>query len=167
MGFLNLGPRGVAFLLCAWPTLAAPAKRAAWKHLQTTQYGDVTFGLGNQTYLANIQHPTAVLGGDCSAATTQQGSLVPFTVIFTEDEVVTGDYLKGVIASYLEGDDVFSEDFLEGLYIVHNGTSSKASLDSSALGYISGLAPKHLFLDTTYDGQCKFDFPFHLVACTR
>ncbi|KAI1780791.1 amidase family protein [Hypoxylon cercidicola] len=164
MGILNFGPRAVALLLCAWPTLAAPAKRAAWKHLQTTQYGDVTFGLGNLTYLANVQHPKAVLGGDCSAAVTQQGSLVPFTVIFAEDETVTGDYLKGVIASYLEGDDVFSEDFLEGLYIVHNGTSSKASLDSSALGYISGLAPKHLFLDTAYDGKYSTDVQVTYVA---
>ncbi|KAI0181692.1 amidase family protein [Hypoxylon sp. FL1284] len=164
MAILNSGLRSLACLLCASSAFAAPAKRASWQHLQTTQTGDVTFGLENQTYLANVRHPKAVLQGDYSAAATQQGSLVPFTVVFAEDEVVTGDYLKGVIANYLEGDDVFSEDFLEGLYIVHNGTSSKASLDSSALGYISGLAPKHLLLDTIYDGQQSMDIQTTSVA---
>ncbi|KAI1762549.1 hypothetical protein GGR53DRAFT_468196 [Hypoxylon sp. FL1150] len=81
MRFLNFGSRGVAaaalLLSCAWPTLA------------------------------NILHPEAVLGGDSAAAATQQASLVPFTVIFAEDEAVTGEYLKDVIASYLESDDIF------------------------------------------------------------
>ncbi|KAI1374858.1 amidase family protein [Hypoxylon crocopeplum] len=151
MGFLDFSSRGIALLLCAWPVLAAPAKRAPWKHLQTTQNGDVVFGLSNQTtYLANVQNPKAIIGGDCSAAASQQGSLVPFTVIFTEDEVVTGKYLQDIIASYLKGDDVFSDDFLQGVYIANNGTSSKPSLAVSALKYLSSLAPQHVFVDTSF-----------------
>ncbi|OTA53680.1 amidase family protein [Hypoxylon sp. EC38] len=151
MGFLDSWFRSAALLLCASSAQATPAKRAPRKHLQTTQYGGVAFGLGNQTYLANIQHPRTILGGNYSAIADQQGSLLPFTVIFADDAVVTGEYLRRVITSYVEGDDVFSEDFLECLCIVDNSTSGNPILDASALTYLSGLAPKYVFLDTRFD----------------
>ncbi|OTB04047.1 hypothetical protein M426DRAFT_11927 [Hypoxylon sp. CI-4A] len=149
MKFPNFRSRSLPLLLSASLALAAPVKRATWKHLQTTEYGDVAFKLGNETYLANIQHPKAVFGGDYSAVASQPGSLVPFTVIFAQDEVVTGKYLQDVIASYLNGDDVFSEDFLEGVYIAANSTGSKLTLDASAQGYLNDLAPQHVFLETS------------------
>lgn len=150
MGFLASRVRDIAFFLGLCSVLAAPMKRAPCKHLQTTQYGDVVFGLGNITYLANVQHPKAVLSGDFSAIASQQGSLLPFTVIFAEDEVVTGSYLQGVIARYQKGDDVFTPDFLAGVYIASNGTNRTSGLDASALEYLTGLAPRHLFLDTSF-----------------
>ncbi|KAI1410053.1 amidase family protein [Hypoxylon sp. FL1857] len=150
MGFLHPWSRSIAPLLCVCSGLAAPTKRAPWEHLQTTQYGGVAFGLGNQTYLANAQHPKAVLGGNYSAIASQQGTLLPLTVIFAEDDVVTGEYLQGVIASYLHGDDVFSVNFLESVYIVNNSTSRSPIFDASALAYLSGLTPKHVFLDTRF-----------------
>lgn len=86
--------------------------------------------------------------------------MLPFTVIFAEDEVVTGEYLQDAIARYVAGDDVFSEDFLEGLYIAHNGTSSSSSssrpsLDASALEYLtSTIKPRYLFLDSSFNESC-------------
>ncbi|KAI1389131.1 amidase family protein [Hypoxylon trugodes] len=135
--------------------LATPTKRASWKYLQTTQHGGVAFGLGNQTYFANVRHPKAIVDGDYSAIADQSSALLPFTVIFTGDEIVTGEYLQNVVASYLAGDDVFSEDFLEGVYIASNetsnGTSSSPTLDASALEYLNSLAPKHLLLDAVFE----------------
>ncbi|KAI2610665.1 amidase family protein [Hypoxylon fragiforme] len=167
MGFLNLSARSAAaavllLLLCAsWPSaLASPVKqRAPLKPQQTTQNGDVAFGLGEQSYFANLQHPKITLSGTFSAAASQQRSpsVLPFTVIFAEDEVVTGEYLQDAIARYVAGDDVFSEDFLEGLYIAHNGTSSSSSssrpsLDASALEYLtSTIKPRYLFLDSSFN----------------
>ncbi|KAI2616304.1 amidase family protein [Hypoxylon sp. NC1633] len=161
MGFLGFGTRSAALLLCALSALAAPVKRAPWKHVQTTQYGEVAFGLGNQTYLANFRNPVAVLGADRPVASSQQGSLIPFTVIFAEDEVVTGKYLQDTIASYIEGDDVFSEDFLTGVYIANNGSSSGLRLDASALEYLSSLSPQHLFLDTSFESG---NYSSHIVV---
>ncbi|KAI1135745.1 amidase family protein [Hypoxylon sp. FL0543] len=149
MGLLDSWLRGIVLLLWACEAVAAPAKRAPWKHLQTTQYGGVAFTLGKQTYLANIEHPKAILGGS-HPTIGRQRSLLPMTVILAKDNVVTGEYLQGVIASYLEGDDVFSEDFLESMYIVDNSTSGNPTLDTSALAYLSSLAPKHLFLETRF-----------------
>ncbi|KAI1214284.1 amidase family protein [Annulohypoxylon truncatum] len=153
MGFWNFASRSATLLHCACSVFAVAEKRSAWKHLQTTQHGSVAFELGNQTYLANIKHPKAVLSGNYSAIATRQDSPVPLTVIFAEGDVVTGDYLQGVITSYLEGDDVFSEDFLEALYIASNSTGGNPILDTSALTYLSGLAPKHIFLDSSFGGR--------------
>ncbi|KAI2632699.1 amidase family protein [Hypomontagnella submonticulosa] len=165
MGFLASRVRDIAFFLGLCSVLAAPMKRAPCKHLQTTQYGDVVFGLGNITYLANVQHPKAVLSGDFSAIASQQGSLLPFTVIFAEDEVVTGSYLQGVIARYQKGDDVFTPDFLAGVYIASNGTNRTSGLDASALEYLTGLAPRHLFLDTSFGvAHHSVDIPVTYVA---
>ncbi|CAJ2512020.1 Uu.00g076450.m01.CDS01 [Anthostomella pinea] len=155
MAFPRFLPFLANLLLRSWSVFAAPVtKRAEWKHVQTTEHGDVAFALGNVTYLANIQHPKAILGGNSSsaaAAAASGGSLVPFTVIFVEDELVTGAYLQSVVASYLEGDDVLSEDFLQGVYLARNGTAT-ARLDNSALAYLGGLEPVYLFLDTGFQG---------------
>lgn len=161
MGFFNEPLRSwkTSLLYTASFALGLPTatKRAPWKHVQTTTYGDVAFGLGNVTYLANIRYPKAVLSGDCSAAASAaagevgSSSLVPLTVIFTEEDVVTGAYLEGIVARYLEGDDVFSEDFLEGVLVAYNGTGGTSVLDDSALNYLNSFSPNHLFLDTRFE----------------
>ncbi|KAI2471529.1 amidase family protein [Annulohypoxylon bovei var. microspora] len=154
MGLWNFASRSATLLHCACSVLAAPVeKRAPWKHLQTTQYGSVAFELGNQTYLANVGYPKAIVSGNYASIANDGGSPVPLTLIFAEDDVVTGEYLQGVIASYLEGDDVFSEDFLESIYIGSNGSSSNPTLDASALTYLSSLEPRHIFLDTSFKGS--------------
>ncbi|KAI1084643.1 amidase family protein [Whalleya microplaca] len=141
--------RFFTILLWTWPTLVITGRRASSKQIQTTQYGDVAFDLGNQTYLANIHRPKAILGGESLAGIGRDDSPVPFTIIFAEDEVVTGQYLQKVIESYLQGDDVFSKDFLEGIYIANNGTGV-TSLDVSALKYLSSLSPRYLLLDASF-----------------
>ncbi|KAI8634496.1 amidase family protein [Xylariaceae sp. FL1651] len=114
-------------------------------------HGNVIFALGNQTYLANTQHPKAVLNGDSAAADTSAGleSLVPFTVILNEQELVTGNLLRNTITRYIESDDVFSEDFMEGIYLA-NSWRFRASLDFSALEYLKTLAPRHVLLDMSF-----------------
>ncbi|KAI0131118.1 amidase family protein [Daldinia grandis] len=154
MGLSGLSHWLISFALCACLILARPVKRAPLTYLRTTQHGDVAFGLGNKTYLANIRYPKTILGETDRAAASRQGSLVPFAVVFADSEVVTAEYLQDVIASYLGGDDVFSEDFLEGVYIVNNGTSRSQTLDASALGYLNDLAPQHLLLDVSFESSC-------------
>ncbi|OTB14752.1 hypothetical protein K445DRAFT_61925 [Daldinia sp. EC12] len=157
MGLSGLTLRGIWFLLCACLVWARPVKRAPLEHLQTTRHGDVAFGLGNRTYLANIRYPKAILGGNDRATVSRQGSLVAFTVVFADSEVVTAQYLRDVIGSYLGGDDVFSKDFLEGVYIGNNGTSSSQTLDASALQYLNDLSPQHLILDVSFEGGCYIE----------
>ncbi|KAI0882640.1 amidase family protein [Annulohypoxylon maeteangense] len=167
MGFWDFASRGATLLYCACSVLAAPQKRGAWKNLQTTQHGGVAFELGNQTYLANIEYPKAIIAGNYSAIANKQNSPVPSTVIFAGDDVVTGDYLQRVIASYLEADDVFSEDFLEAVYIASNSTGGNPKLDASALAYLSSLAPKHVFLDPSFGGshsQAPSNSPITYIA---
>ncbi|KAI1634585.1 amidase family protein [Biscogniauxia mediterranea] len=153
-------------------------RRALAGNLQTTRYGSVTFTLGNQTYLANVQHPKAVLGCNDSTSTAypcraqaSSTQIVPVTVIFVDDEVVTGEYLQGVVASYLGGDDVFAEDFLEGVYLARNGTTGAkrsaktTTLDSSAIEYLGNLAPSHLFLDTSFgESEVSLDLAVTYLA---
>ncbi|KAI1453513.1 amidase family protein [Annulohypoxylon moriforme] len=153
MGFWNFAFQSATLLYCVCSVLAALTKRGAWKHLQTTQHGSVAFELGNQTYLANTEHPKAILGGNYSTIASQQNSPVPLTVIFAGDDVVTGGYLQSIVTSYLECDDVFSEDFLEAIYVASNNTSGNPILDASALTYLNSLAPKHIFLDTKFSGS--------------
>ncbi|KAI5926047.1 amidase family protein [Camillea tinctor] len=169
--FLKLCIASLPLWLSAWsiPGIeASPVlrQRASTGFLQTTRYGSVTFTLGNQTYLANVRHPKAVLGHDSSISTIRSSQaeasstqVVPFTVIFVNDEVVTGAYLQDVITSYLESDDVFSEDFLEGIYLARNDTASSkrsvttTNLDASAIEYLGDIAPGYLFLDTSFAGS--------------
>ncbi|KAI8960594.1 amidase family protein [Daldinia sp. FL1419] len=154
----GLNPRGISFLLCACLVFAQPVKRAPLAYLQTTQrHGDVAFGLGDKTYLASIRYPKARIALDVDdrpTANRQDGSLVPFTVVFADREVVTAEYLQDVVARYVAGDDVFSADFLEGVYIKNNGTSGSQRLDASALAYLNDLAPRRLLLDLSFQSGC-------------
>ncbi|KAI0007521.1 amidase family protein [Xylariaceae sp. FL0662B] len=148
-GSQSLPLRFFVVLLWTWHTLAMPERRARWKQIQTTRHGDVGFDLGNRTYLANLRQPKVVLGGEFLAAASHHDSVLPLTIIFTEGEVVTGKYLQEAVSSYLLGDDVFTEDFLDGIYLTSNGTSVSI-LDVSALEYLSSISPRHLLLDASF-----------------
>ena len=123
---------------------AAPVKRNAYTFLSANTQGDAIFELGNITYLANIQHPKAVLTGRGSASASLE---LPLTVIYVNASSVTQEYLEGVMASYVEGDDVFSEDFLKSIYMV--STVFGASLDGSALSYLGSLSVSTVYLDAS------------------
>lgn len=131
---------------------AAPFKRGdgTYSHLQNTSYGDIIFGLGNITYLANLQHPKAFFKSKCDLTVVPaDGGLVPLTVVLTNESVITQDDLEETIAEYLAGDDVFNEDFLESLYLIPSAGTSPV-LDASALQFLSNANIHRLFLDTAF-----------------
>lgn len=126
---------------------AAPiAKRNPYSFVLSNPYSDTIFELGNVSYLANTKHPKAVVSANCEPAS----SAVPITVIKTNESSISKDTLEGVIASYLEGDDVFSEDFLEGVYI---SSSVTASLDASAIEYLGSMNASFVFVDASISAE--------------
>ena len=128
--------------LASFSATAAPVtKRNPYSFILDNPYGDAVFELGNVSYLANTKHPKASAG-----CTTPSGpsSSVPVTVIRTNETVITKEKLASIISSYTENDDVFSHDFLHGLYV---SSSVKSSMDASAVDYLSSFNSSWLFLD--------------------
>ena len=123
---------------------ASPVERKSLVQSQRTEGGDTVFKLGNLTYLAHVQRPKASFG--CKS-TGSSGKLIPVTVIRSPSSVVTGSFIESTLANYTAGDDVFSEDFLEGLYISSETTG--ATLDASAVRYLESIQISYLFLDSS------------------
>lgn len=148
---------------------AAPAsKRSTWKKISSTAEGGVAFTLGDGTYLANLEYPKAILGLECKTSSKPK-DIVPFTIISVDDSTVTESLLNDTIARYLTGDDVFSTDFLEGIYLAYNG-SGPANLDSSAVSYLNSLAPAHLLLDAAFSAsaaKARFESPVTKVPAAN
>jgi hypothetical protein len=124
-------------------TAAPIVKRNPYTFVLENPYSDTVFELGNVSYLANTKHPKASAG---CATPSGPASSVPITVIKTNATVVTKDTLATIIWSYLEGDDVFSYDFLDGLYV---SSSVKSSLDASAVEYLGSFNTSWIFLDAS------------------
>ena len=124
-------------------TAAPVVKRNPYTFVLENPYSDTIFELGNVSYLANTKHPKA-----SASCATPSGSAtsVPITVINTNETFVTKDILANIISSYLEGDDVFSYDFLHGLYL---SSSVKSSLDASAVDYLGSFSTSWIFLDAS------------------
>jgi hypothetical protein len=80
--------------------------------------------------------------------------LVPFTVIVSTKSIITQKDLEETINSYIDGDDVFNEDFLDGLYITSTSGVS-AVMDASSLSYIATMNISKLFLDTSFSKHSK------------
>ncbi|KAH7309124.1 amidase signature domain-containing protein [Stachybotrys elegans] len=96
--------------------------------LSTTSTGAATFVLGNSTYYA----PATPIASACfSAGTTRQ---VPLTVFQTNASLVTADTLSDLVQTYLEIDDVWSEEFLKGAIAIPG--ASAASWDLSAVEWM-------------------------------
>ncbi|KAL3426762.1 amidase [Phlyctema vagabunda] len=138
----------LAVLALALLTSGAPLKRNVYSHLETTAYGDAVFELGNITYLANVRFPIAAAGGRSSQVYETSSSLVLFTVVVTEEKLITGEYLEDTIEQYLEADDVYTEDFLEGIYI--KSLVEDSVLDPSALEYLANHSISRLFIDISF-----------------
>jgi Amidase len=134
--------------LFSLPVFSASIKRNNLEELETTAGGGLKYELGGVTYFANLKYPKTILTG---RGITNKESTAPITVIVTSETSVTGKYLKSTVASYLKGDDVFSDDFLESVYI--SSTTKHGSLDSSALQYLAGLGVKTLYLDSKIFGK--------------
>jgi hypothetical protein len=131
----------IASLASISVTAAPVAKRNPYTLVLKNPYSDTIFELGNVSYLANTKHPKASAG--CATPSGSATSL-PITVIKTNETVITRDTLTSIISSYLEGDDVFSYDFLDGLYL---SSSVKSSLDASAVDYLGSFNTSWIFVD--------------------
>ncbi|KAK5231669.1 hypothetical protein LTR72_000853 [Exophiala xenobiotica] len=125
---------------------SAPLKRDPYNLLQTLPNGDLLFELGNLSYVANIQHPKAITSA--SFATVPKHSNFPVTVFNTNASVITGDVLQSIVASYLEADDVFTEDFLESVII--SSTADEPTLDATAFSYLKSYEVSHTFVSGNF-----------------
>jgi hypothetical protein len=126
-------------------------KRNAYTFVLENPYSDTIFELGDISYLANTKHPKAVVSADCKPAAS--ASLVPVTVVKTNASSVSKEILEAAISSYLDGDDVFSNDFLDGLYV---SSTVSSTLDSSAIGYLASLNTTYVFLDDSITSDGTF-----------
>ncbi|OAA63468.1 Amidase signature domain protein [Niveomyces insectorum RCEF 264] len=151
VGFTGKSLFGAAGLLASLLSGAAAvplAKRAAFTAAGLAPSGDVQFTLGNVTYLANVQYPKLTLSVGYNTPSSSE-VLTPITVIVVNETAVTGSVLEAIVAGYTAGDDVFSADFLESVYVVYNGTGA-ATIDASGLSYLASLTPSLLLLDTAF-----------------
>ena len=133
-------------------SLAAPYKRNTFSYLQKISSDAVLFSLGDVTYLANTKYPKASLtGGGIVAAETAS---IPILVVNTNATTVTKDVLEKIISNYLDLDDVFTEDFLEGVCIF--SSANAATLDASATDYLAGLDVKHTMLGKSFSSPGSY-----------
>ncbi|KAK6442585.1 hypothetical protein LTR95_001176 [Oleoguttula sp. CCFEE 5521] len=137
----------IAVALSVTSVVAAPFKRNPFAFLQKTRSDSAIFQLGNITYLANTKYPKATLSA--GRGPRNDVSDVPLTVLYTNASVVTRDILESTIASYLETDDVFSQDFLAGL-LLSSTAPGKASVDASATSYIQSLGIEHVVYSSAF-----------------
>ena len=112
------------------------------QHLSTIEHGDIVFSLGDIPYLALTTTPSAESSGFDGA-----GNL-PFTVVKFDQCSVTADIVDGLINKYLTEDDVISESFLQSVYI-STSCEGHASVDSSALDYLSSMGAKNIFTSSS------------------
>lgn len=125
------------------PVFSSTVKWNDCKKIQTTATGGVVYELGGTTYFANSKNPKAALSGKGIIANE---GIAPITVIVSNNREITGKYLESTVSGYLDGDDVFSKDFLESVYI--SSSSKQGSIHSTALQYLASLGIKNLYLDS-------------------
>ena len=110
-------------------------RRNEYSFVLNNTFGDAVFELGDVSYLAGMRNPKASIGCSTSTAVSSSSvSWVPVTVAKTNKTLITRETLQDIIAAYLDADDVFSPDFLHGLYI---SSSVKSHLDASAVEYLA------------------------------
>lgn len=142
MSLLSLLAACLSFTL----TLAAPYKRNPFVPLQRTKDNNVIFQLGDVNYVANTKYPKVSL----AAETSHQAAItdLPVAVIYTNASIITRDVLETTVQSYVDGDDVFTQDFLGG--VVVSSSAQKSSVDSSAQDYLQSVGIEHLILDKAF-----------------
>ncbi|KIW19498.1 hypothetical protein PV08_00070 [Exophiala spinifera] len=127
---------------CVTSVSCAPVKRIPYAPIQTLPSGDLLFKLGNSSYIANTQYPKAVVPGLFRPVTSS--SQFPITVVNTNVSVITDEVLQSIVASYLGADDVFTEDFLESIFIL--STAEVPVLDPTAISYLESYAVNQIFV---------------------
>ncbi|KAK5129565.1 hypothetical protein LTR08_003151 [Meristemomyces frigidus] len=143
MRYTGVTLAGVGLYIAA--ASAAPHKRSPFTFVQKTREDATVFELGGVNYLASTKLPKAVIsiGRSVKAPQGAGTASTPITVITTNASVVTQQVLEDTLQSYVSGDDVFSMDFLEAVYIA--SSASAPTLDKSAVDHLSGIDVKYIF----------------------
>ena len=143
-------------------TEASPVDRCSLVQTQRTELGDTVFKLGDISYLAHVQRPKASFGCQTSGS---GGKLIPVTVIRSLVSVITGELLESTLANYTTGDDVYSDGFLEGVFL--SSASAGAVLDVSAVRYLESLLVSYLFLDSSISSTPSSSINTVIVLATE
>ncbi|KAK9421352.1 putative Amidase domain-containing protein [Seiridium unicorne] len=107
---------------------------AQYQSLVTNPFGDQIFQLGgNITYLATTSSPEIRVEADSEPFTA------PATHIIANDSLVTGNYIRDVIASYVADDDVYAAPFASNIII---SSSINSSIDPSATDYVASIGSR-------------------------
>ncbi|KAE8349880.1 amidase family protein [Aspergillus coremiiformis] len=124
------------------------ASTVALRDLRTTTDKDIAYELGHISYLANAKYPrhTLKITGLGDKDPSPGVTFKPFTVIVTNESVVTADSLNATISSYLTEDDVFAKAFLNSVYLTSSVTN--ASLDANAFTYLESAGVETTYLDS-------------------
>lgn len=131
--------------------------------LQETSKGALIFNLEETAYMANLRYPEVTVQLDRQPP----GYRSPMTVINLDESRITGPWIEREIASYLDGDNVFTENFLDAVYL---SSTTPAHLDSSALEYLKKIETKQIFigkgvsLEGTQKGVIRTDYQGQLPA---
>lgn len=143
---------------------AAPVRRNPYTFLQPNGQGDTVFELGNNTYLANARFPKARFSGDFASLVTAGSTPnpLPITVINTNASTISERILATIIQDYLDGDDVFTVDYLEAIYI--SSSLPGAKFDASATSYLRSLNISHVFMDTSISMTSRDGLSINTVA---
>lgn len=153
--------RALALVSFAANTLAAPYKRNLPTVIQKTGQDGVVFTLGNNTYLADTRNPrvtgTVIRSG---VMETTENLFMPMTVLSTDDMIVDGQCVEDTIQAYLAGDDVFSLDFMEAVYVTPRSPS--VDVTNSAFDEFAKMDVKHIFMNDHHAQRHKLLGAFSL-----
>ncbi|CAI7654638.1 unnamed protein product [Penicillium glandicola] len=83
---------------------------------------------------------------------TQYDSIVPLTVIRTEEALLTTNIIKETISNYSATDDVFQAAFLETVFLVYDG-DGRGQVQSGVQQALKGLGNKLVMASSTYKSE--------------
>ncbi|KAM0716039.1 hypothetical protein Q7P37_008553 [Cladosporium fusiforme] len=118
-----------------------PHRRNPVSVVQKTQHDALVFQMGNVSYLADTKNFKVKIGlnglGQSKKLHQTGKDHFPITVLSTNESTITDATISAVLNSYKEIDDVFAEDFLQG--IILTSAVAGAKLDFSAEQYLNNL----------------------------
>ncbi|PYH49662.1 amidase family protein [Aspergillus saccharolyticus JOP 1030-1] len=123
---------------------------AQFQNLEHISSEGITYELGDVLYFANSEYPQAT-GKIKKSKGGKAGHIdiyTPVTVIVTNQSVVTGAFLEETIDTYLNEDDVFTEQFLTSIYITSTSSVQLATMDNTSLEYLNQIGVDQLYLDS-------------------
>ena len=127
-------------------SLAAASLANTIQPLVSTAAGAFSFQLSNLTYYSPA---AAIAEGVIGNVTYTEPGLLPMTVLETNETTITADVLSSLVNSYTSLDDVWTEDFLQGVLVVSG--PSDASLDASAASWLESAGIEQLLTSAGVD----------------